>query len=392
MVSYISASYIYPITGAPIKNGVLGVDGKGVITAVLSHQEAKAAGIEHISHYEGLLVPGFVNTHCHLELSHLKGQIARHTGLVDFVQSVMTIRTADEDVVTAAMQKADAEMFEKGIVAVADIANQQVSKSVKISSKLYYHTLLEAMGFNPLTAGARMIGAKALRRDFKPLSVSTVPHAPYSVSENLFDLLKAEGEEYDGLFSIHNQETADENTFFERKAGRFLDLYQFLGLDIDFYEPTGKTSLQSFLPWVSADLKTLLVHNTFTSREDVAYAGSVHKNLYWCLCPSANLYIENRLPDVPMLMESGLRITLGTDSLASNDKLDILAEMRVLQEHFAIPAEVLLKWATLNGAAFLGIEGSFGSLEIGKQPGINLVAFEKRGGLVILGTEVVRLY
>jgi len=91
-------------------------------------------------------------------------------------------------------------------------------------------------------------------------------------------------------------------------------------------------------------------------------------------------------------MESGLRITLGTDSLASNDKLDILAEMRVLQEHFAIPAEVLLKWATLNGAAFLGIEGSFGSLEIGKQPGINLVAFEKRGGLVILGTEVVRLY
>ena len=392
MVSYISASYIYPITGAPIKNGVLGVDGKGVITAVLSHEEAKAAGIERITHYEGLLVPGFVNTHCHLELSHLKGQIARHTGLVDFVQSVMTIRTADEDVVTAAMQKADAEMFEKGIVAVADIANQQVSKSVKISSKLYYHTLVEAMGFNPVTAGARMIGAKALRRDFNPLPVSTVPHAPYSVSEKLFDLLKAEAEEYGGLFSIHNQETADENAFFERKVGRFLDLYQFLGLDIDFYEPTGKTSLQSFLPWVSPDLKTLLVHNTFTSREDVAYAGSVHKNLYWCLCPSANLYIENRLPDVTMLMESGLRITLGTDSLASNDKLDILAEMRVLQEHFAIPAEVLLKWATLNGAAFLGIEGRFGSLEIGKQPGINLVAFEERDGIVILGTEVVRLY
>lgn len=392
MISHISATYVYPVTGPAIKNGVLGVDEAGVITAVLSADEAKAAQIENIIHYDGLLVPGFVNTHCHLELSHLRGQIARHTGLVDFVQSVMKMRRVDEDAVVAAMQSADAEMFESGIVAVADIANQGISKTVKTTSKLYYHTLVETMGFNPATAEQAMNRASGVRADFSPLPVSIVPHAPYSVSEVLFDAIKADGEEYGGLVSIHNQETADENAFFKYKTGGFINLYQFLGLDIDFYKPSGKTSLQSFLPLLSPRLKTLLVHNTLTSKEDVAYATAIHNNLYWCLCPGANLYIEDQLPDVAMLRDSGVRITLGTDSLASNTKLDILAEMQILQAHFAIPVEELLKWATLNGAAFLGVESRFGSLETGKQPGINLVAFEERDGLVVLGDEVMRLY
>jgi cytosine/adenosine deaminase-related metal-dependent hydrolase len=165
-----------------------------------------------------------------------------------------------------------------------------------------------------------------------------------------------------------------------------------LGQDISFFKPSGKTSLQTYLPLLSTDVKTLLVHNTYTSAADVTYATSIHPNLYWCLCTNANLYIENMLPDVNMMRAAGLRITLGTDSLASNDSLSILSEMNLLQERFDVPTEELLKWATFNGAEFLEIDRRFGSFELGKQPGINLVEFTEKDGKVILGDIVTRLF
>ncbi len=125
--------------------------------------------------------------------------------------------------------------------------------------------------------------------------------------------------------------------------------------------------------------RTLLVHNTFTSEADIRFALSTHQHLFWCLCPNANLYIENRLPDVMLMMNQGLTITLGTDSLASNHQLSILAEMYTLQQHLDIPFEVLLRWATLNGAAFLGLDNLFGSLQPGRKPGIILIEFLNHG-------------
>ncbi|TDQ10058.1 amidohydrolase family protein [Pedobacter metabolipauper] len=392
MVSYISASYVHMLNGPPLKNGVLGLLPDGTIDAVLTADEARDQQIAEIKQYEGILVPGFVNTHCHLELSHLRGSIAQHTGLPQFVQTVMKMRTSDEYAIDLAMLRADIEMFENGIVAVADISNQLVSKSAKTGSPTYYHTFIETMGFNPATAKASIGRAIEFRDQFNDQPVSIAPHAPYSVSAELFQEIKRIAEETDALVSIHNQETADENLFFEHKEGAFLGLYEFLGLDIGFYQPSGKTSLQSILPFLSPRQKTLLVHNTFTTKEDVCIAESTHDQLYWCLCPNANLYIENRLPDVNMLREAGLRITLGTDSLASNSRLSIFAEMQTLSKHFAVPLDELIRWATINGAAFLGITERYGSLAIGKRPGINLIGFTETNGMLVLGDWMKRLF
>jgi cytosine/adenosine deaminase-related metal-dependent hydrolase len=114
----------------------------------------------------------------------------------------------------------------------------------------------------------------------------------------------------------------------------------------------------------------LLVHNSFTSREDIQQVKHLFTNLFFCLCPNANLYIENTLPDVPLLMEEGMKICIGTDSLASNDQLCIYSELKTLQQHFDIDWELLLQWATYNGAQALRIEDRFGSLGIGMKPGI----------------------
>ncbi|MFA4870302.1 MAG: amidohydrolase family protein [Pedobacter sp.] len=392
MVSYISATYIYTVSGPVLKNGVLAVDAKGIIKHVYTEQEAKDQKIADIKHYRGVLTPGFVNTHCHLELSNLKGMIPKGIGLPEFVKSVIKLRTSDEYELNLELLKADIEMYENGIVAVGDISNQMVSRALKLTSPVHYLTFLEVMGFNPASAKDAMKRAKEFKDEFDPLPVSIVPHAPYSVSADLLTELSEYAELNGSPICIHNQETKDENAFFERNEGEFLSLFEFLGQDISFYKPSGKTSLQSYLPLLSPKVKTLLVHNTYTSADDVDYAKSIHPNLYWCLCPNANLYIENNLPDVNMLRAADLKITIGTDSLASNKWLNILWEINLLQEKFAIPTEELLTWATLNGAEFLGIEERYGSLEEGKQPGINLINFEEIDGQVILGILVKRLF
>jgi cytosine/adenosine deaminase-related metal-dependent hydrolase len=391
MSSYLSASWIYPVSSPALEQGVLAISDTGTIEAIYTAEEAARLNITAIRFYEGALVPGLINTHCHLELSHLWNKIPRHTGLPGFVQQVMQQRQASDAEIEEAMLEADAAMQANGIVAVGDISNQLRSRAVKLQSKLYYHTFVEAMGFNPERATEIINNAATLQLAFAPLRATIVPHAPYSVSEPLFAAIQAASGKPEESISIHNQETAEENSFFEKKTGHFLKLYEFLGLDISFFEARGKSSLQSYLPLMATGTKTLLVHNTFTSRADLEFAAGMHENLFWCLCPKANLYIENRLPDIDLLREAGVKITLGTDSLASNDQLNILAEMKTLQDEADVPFDLLLRWATLNGAAFLGITERFGSFEPGKQPGVNWIA-HLDGDRLTAASSIARLF
>ena len=118
MQNFISADWIFPVDAKPIANGVLEVTHDGEIIEVLTSAQASVKGIENIQHYKGALVPGFINTHCHLELSHMKGLIAERTGLPDFIKQILAQRQQPEEEIIAAMQKADQEMYANGIVAV----------------------------------------------------------------------------------------------------------------------------------------------------------------------------------------------------------------------------------------------------------------------------------
>lgn len=371
MLKYFSANWVFPVSANPIKNGTVAVHPNGEIEEILTEEQTLKLDVA-ITKYEGVIVPGFINTHCHLELSHLLGSIPEHTGLVKFVQSIIKSRQSDELEVKLAMEKADEQMLKHGIVAVGDISNQISSKTIKENSKLYYHTFVEVMGFDPERANAIMAYANGIKDEFTPLAATVVPHAPYSVSPALFSLINEAAEQENAFISIHNQETTNENTFFENKTGGFLELYKFLGLDISFFQASGKTSLQTWLPHVKKQ-KTLLVHNTVSTKPDIDFAKHKHNKLYWCLCPKANLYIENTLPNVDLLIKENVKITLGTDSLASNNQLNILSEMKTLQEYKQVAFEKLLQWATLNGAEFLEVDQQFGTIDKGKKPGLNLI-------------------
>lgn len=347
-------------------------------------------GVEQLN---GVLSPGFVNCHCHLELSHMKGHIPRHTGLVDFVLKVVNERHFGEQEISSAIEKAEKEMLQNGIVAVGDICNNTLTIPQKIKGNLRYCNFIEASGFPPAVAESRFKRAVDIYNAYAALlpANSIVPHAPYSVSPEMFSMI----DEFpgNGLLSIHNQEVAAEGELFEKGKGDFLRLYETMGIDISFFKPSGKSSLQTFLPAFKKSQSLILVHNVCITEEDLAFLKSQTLNsklqTVFCLCPNANVYISNLLPDVNLLMKNDMDIVLGTDSLASNDQLSILEEMKTLQKNFpGIELITLLKWATSNGARALHMNETLGSFEKGKQPGIVLI--EGADGLMLSKTTAVR--
>ena len=368
------ADYVFPVCADPIKNGIITVDDFGKIISITDNSaqsDTIAAPIEHLS---GIICPGFVNTHCHLELSHLKGKIEQRRGLVNFIIDVQKFRGADAGQVLDAALLADDEMYQNGIVAVGDIANTNISIPIKAKSKLYYHSFIETFSFLPAQAAETFKKALTLLNEFKPQSCSITPHAPYSVSKELFKLIKEYCELGQNLISIHNQECDDENKFYRYKQGSFNDLYASFGIDITHFKPQARNSLQSVIPLLTNKQEILLVHNTCTNLKDIYFIKRFDRKIHWCFCPNANAYIENKLPKVELFIGQGYNLTLGTDSLASNGSLCILSEMRTLQKKFPLLSTArLIEWGTLNGAKYLGIDDEKGTLEVGKMPGLNLI-------------------
>ncbi|MEN0053179.1 MAG: amidohydrolase family protein [Mucilaginibacter sp.] len=365
------ADYVFPVYADPIKNGIVTVDDQGRVISVTDHTNPPEGPVEQLS---GIICPGFVNTHCHVELSHLKDKIQPHRGLVSFIKDVQAFRNADKGEVLEAIQKADEEMYANGIVAVGDISNSNSSIPVKAASKLYYHTFVETFGFLPQNADEVFNKAVELLNEFKPQSCSITPHAPYSVSKELFKLIRKHSDLGNNLISIHNQECEDENKFYRYKLGGFIELYEHFGMDIGHFKPQARNSLQSIIPLLTNKQKILLVHNTCTNLKDIYFIKRFDRKINWCFCPNANLYIENYLPKIQLFIDQGFNITLGTDSLASNTGLSILSEMVTIQKKFpAISTQKLMEWGTINGAEFLGIDDEKGTLEPGKTPGLNLI-------------------
>ncbi len=390
MNTYLSATYVLPITGKAIKDGVVEVADDGTIHGVYPPNSDLISG-KPIRNHAGIITPGFVNTHCHLELSHMKGVIPKETGLIPFLQQVIAHRLIDESEIVSAMQVADKQLYDNGVVAVGDHANTGVSAAVKKNSKLHYHTFVEVLGFEPDLAGSKLAEARVIASRFDKGSSSITAHAPYSVSKELMRLIDEEAGRQGMPLSIHNQESEAENRLFRYKEGPFLDFYNGLGKDITDFKAQARNSLHTFMPYLSSDTPVLLVHNTYTAAKDIFFIERQGRKVTWCFCPNANLYIEGMLPKLRHFIQYRHAITLGTDSLASNDRLCILAELKTIHQHFPeLSLTDTIQWATINGARFLGIDDAFGSLERGKTPGVNLLT-KTRGLALTPDTEVVRL-
>jgi aminodeoxyfutalosine deaminase len=378
----IAANYIYTLEGAPLKNGIVEVDINGKIRKVIDTKgELKESG--RLEFYNGVITPGFINTHCHLELSELKDRFPQGKGLPEFIKEIFKYKSKETSEKTdKAIELQNKLMRTAGIIAVADISNTDKTIDVKKNSEIYYHTFCEIAGTKSNT-DKTFSSSQKLLNDFEiqGLSASIAPHAPYSVSKELFEKIYEYAEKENSILSIHNQETESENQMFVNKTGVLFDTLEKLGIDLSNFTLAGKNSLESIQKFLHKNNNIIFVHNTYSDFDDIKKASEYFTNPYWCLCPLSNMYIESRLPDLNIFKNYSEQVTLGTDSLASNTSLSILDEMKVIAKHSDVSFSELVKWATINGAKALKVDSKFGSIKEGKFPGLNLISdfdFENR--------------
>jgi len=372
-----SSDYIFPVSEEPVKNGILITEDDGTIIDLL-RVESFDYSLTDVECFNGIICPGFVNTHCHLELSYLKGFMPEHQGLNEFIVQLEKIRKFEDDEIISAAVEAEKEMESNGIVAIGDICNSIHTFEIKNKGTLRYHTFVESFSSNPDRAEAAFEKALRLYASIKlnenNSSASITPHAPYSLSPALFEMIKKFAEEHQSIVTIHHQESEDENRFFHGSEQKISERQIQFGVASSVFYNTGLRPLPSIEKYLLHKNSLLLVHNTVSNNNDIVFAKEHFKDLYWCFCPNSNLYIENMLPDFRIFMDAGCKITLGTDSLAANHCLSILDEMKTITLHAPfIELETLIIWATKNGAEFLRFDDILGTLEKGKQPGINLI-------------------
>lgn len=386
---------------------VLVVSDEGVIENIVPAAEAG----DDVQRLTGILSPGLINCHCHLELSHLKNVILPHTGLIDFLCSVVTKRGFAPEIIQQEIIKAEKEMYNNGIVAVGDIGNTADTADVKSKSRIRWQNFVEVLSFTDEKADenfrhyknvAAIMEKMLLRKEalgqtspegernlsgspFGPSGkhrISLVPHAPYSISPKTFGLINEETK--DQVISIHNQEHPAEDELYKTGGGDYLKLFKIFGMDQSPFPVTGKSSIRSYLPYFNNGQTIFLIHNSFMPEEDVIwanqYAAGHGLKLIYCLCINANLYIENKVPFIEQFIKNDCHIVLGTDSYSSNWQLSIAKEMQALMSMpyfqsmaYVKTAETILQWATINGAKALQWDDELGSFEKGKKPGVVLL-------------------
>jgi cytosine/adenosine deaminase-related metal-dependent hydrolase len=367
-----SAQFIFTNTAPPLKRAVITAEDDGTIVKV-EERRGELKETQSVEFYNGIIVPGFVNCHCHLELSHLKGAIAEGMGLSDFIMNVRTLRNYDQKEIITAAKKEDDDLFREGVSLCADICNTPVTFDIKKRSSIRYISFGEVFGIDPDKAGKRMVEVMHLAKEAEDagLKMYPVPHSAYSVSLPLFRMLR-EKSSGNRVTSVHFMESESEAIFLKDHSGPMRRSYADSGL-LPASLQMPENHVRAIMDEVTLSGNLILVHNTYADRNTVSEVKK-RGNTYWCLCPGSNLYIENKLPPVEMLMEENCEIVIGTDSLSSNKKLSILREMGIIQERFtSVKLEELIRWATVNGAEALGEGDGFGTIEPGKRPGLILL-------------------
>ena len=368
----IAASYVYATDAfEPIRNGFVEydeADGTIIRTGVCEEGEEVL---------DGAIVPGFVNGHCHVELSHLHKKFVKGTGMAGFIDQINALRDwAGREKKQELVKEWMDRMWDRGVSAMADISNDDSSFDIKASHPLYTRTFLEVFGSEPEMCEGVMKDVIELNStaDAAGIDAAPTPHSCYTMSPQLLSASAAAGLEK-GWLSYHSQESQEEEDLLLTGTGAMYENRKRSGMSTP--PVTGESSLKYFLDRL-ADVKPapydeniLLVHNVCLQQSDIDAVKEVMANPFFAICPLSNIFIHNALPPVELMRENGLVIALGTDSLSSNDDLDMVKELVCLHEAFPdVPMEEMIGWASLNGARFLKKEALMGSIAPGKVPGL----------------------
>ncbi|MEO8499560.1 MAG: amidohydrolase family protein [Vicinamibacteria bacterium] len=386
------AAVVLPVTSPPIRDGFVAVRGGEVLGLGPIH-DRPAGAFEEIDLGRAILMPGFVNAHTHLELSHLEGAVSAERGFVAWIEEQLRVRAEhSQDEVPAAIRKAIAGLETRGTVAVADVSNSLSAVGPLGESGLHAVVFHEILGFDPSKAASVIdqtrIARQSARAKLLPSLGSSSPgvragegtrpprvrievaaHAPHSISKELFALLMKD----EGVRSIHVAESRSEDEFLRDGSGEWRSFLDRRVGPIPFAAP--RSTPVQYLDALGVLLPGLLaVHCVRVDEADAKLLAT--RSAVAVLCPRSNEFLGNGVPPLALLLGQGVPLALGTDSLASCPSLDVLEDARLLARKFPrVPKAVILNALTRGGALALGFL-TLGAIQVGASSRFALVVFD----------------
>jgi cytosine/adenosine deaminase-related metal-dependent hydrolase len=376
------AAWVLPIAGPPIPGGWVAVDRDRIVGCGAGEPPA-AAVPPAVDAGAAAIMPALVNAHTHLELSYMRGLVPPAPSFDAWVRALLSLRARYPDPfaadIIAAMRVAIAEARGSGTGVVGDVSNTLASARMLQEHGMAGHVFHEVLGFR-LTDGTEAVAAARRRIDDlaavgPDVRLSLAPHAPYSVSPALFMSIAAEV--HDGITSVHLGESPEEMDFLNHGGGPIQAALQSLGAWNPKWTPPRCGPVEYIDRFGLLTDRLLAVHGVQLSYRELAQLASAGATLV--TCPRSNAWVGAGSPPVDRFYASGVRVAIGTDSLASVADLNLFAEMaqiRVLGP--ALTARAILESATRIGAEALGVGADYGTIEPGKRAALIAVRIPER--------------
>jgi cytosine/adenosine deaminase-related metal-dependent hydrolase len=372
----LTAAWVCPIDRRPIRSGIIDVDGGRIVgigepgTGNRSGSRLPAPGSRDLGNVA--ILPGLVNAHTHLELSWLRDRVPPASRFTDWVKTLFAIRGLPDKEMSAAqilpIRDAVREAKASGTVAVGDISNSMAAVAPMREAGLDGVVFHELLGFKERdgallesTQGLRSAAAAAGAR------VSLAPHAPYSTSLELFGAIRTAVDQSDcPIMSVHLGESAEEVEFLEKGSGPWRSMLEFIGVWRDDWAIPACDPVSYLDRHQLIDANTLVVHGVQFSDAALARLAAIGATLV--TCPRSNMWVGAGYPPIERFYRSGVKVAVGTDSLASVDDLNLFSELQMMRRLAPqVPAARFLESATLTGAQALGLGRDLGSLTPGKR-------------------------
>jgi aminodeoxyfutalosine deaminase len=376
------AAWIVPIAGPPVRDGWIEVDEDRI--AACGAGKPPGAGDADIELGDVALLPGLVNAHTHLELSYLRDRVPPASQFVTWIRSVIAARRGQPDPeapeVLDAVDRAIAEAIACGTALVGDISNTLVTIPRLMQSPLAAVVFYELLRFNasvPESAEALVDKARSdihARRPNDHVRASLAAHAPYSVAPALFRAIKQAVDRDPGApWSVHLSESVEEIEFIGHGTGPWRMLLQELGVWDETWSAPRMSPVEYLDNAGCVDARLLAVHGVQMTSADLEKLAQRDATLV--TCPRSNGHTGAGAPPLEAFYEAGVRVAVGTDSLASAPDLNVFAELATMRALApTIPAVSLLESATRQGARALGFDAEYGTIEPGKRARLLAVA------------------
>jgi cytosine/adenosine deaminase-related metal-dependent hydrolase len=364
------APWVIPVSSPPIRNGAIVVS-DGLVSWMGSEEQlAISTDAYEPVRFDGVLTPGFINVHTHLEFSSLDEPLGHHgISLPKWIGELMPYRMSLTDASKRiAIERGLKELAANGTVAVGEIATApfDIADYQKIEPQIHKTLFAEQLTTDVNLISDRCADAKAhvaaqIRcSDMAVCGLS--PHAPYSVHPQLLKRLLEIG--HRAPVAMHVAETLEELQLLETQTGEFVDLLKKLGA----WRPEAYSlgyNIDSIIEELALSPQPLLVHGNYLSKSQLRLAAK--RNISVAYCPRTHRWFDHSAWPLRAAIDLGVNVSIGTDSRASNPDLSLLEELKtVSQGHPNVTPKEILKLGTSNGAKALGIASRYGTIEAGK--------------------------